>query len=128
MLGMVRQGRLLELDGVTLPVALDFNSDGTFTARLATDEAKTTVDNIVKAALRAYLMDTNPMLVIGLETIMDALVRDMYMGNLVEGVYTVVDDVVYLSNTTEGLVAPENASEAVIHGDVMVVQKARLHA
>ncbi len=113
----------LELDGVTLPVALDFNSDGTFTARLATDEAKTTVDNIVKAALRAYLMDTNPMLVIGLETIMDALVRDMYMGNLVEGVYTVVDDVVYLSNTTEGLVAPENASEAVIHGDVMVVTK-----
>ncbi len=113
----------LELDGVMLPVALDFNSDGTFAARLATDEAKTTVDNIVKAALRAYLMDTNPMLVIGLETIMDALVRDMYMGNLVEGVYTVVDDVVYLSNTTEGLVAPENASEAVIHGDVMVITK-----
>ncbi|MBO4364497.1 MAG: discoidin domain-containing protein [Clostridia bacterium] len=113
----------LELDGVMLPVALDFNSDGTFAARLATDEAKTTVDNIVKAALRAYLMDTNPILVMGLETIMDALVRDMYMGNLVEGVYTVVDDVVYISSTTDGLVAPENASEAVIHGDVMVITK-----
>ncbi|MBO7659371.1 MAG: hypothetical protein J6T65_08695 [Clostridia bacterium] len=47
----------------------------------------------------------------------------MYMGNLVEGVYTVENDVVYISNTTENLVAPENASEAVIHGDVMVITK-----
>ncbi len=117
----------LELDGVTLPVALDFNADGTFVARLADDATKTTVDNIVKAAVRAYLVDQgiNSLLVdIMLNTILDSTgVRDMYMGTLVEGVYTVEDDLVYISNTTEGLVAPENASEAVIHGDVMVITK-----
>lgn len=117
----------LELDGVTLPVALDFNSDGTFAARLATDAAKTTVDNIVKAAVRAYLVDqgiSSLLVDIMLNTILDSTgVRNMYMGNLAEGVYTVEDDLVYISNTTEGLVAPENASEAVIHGDVMVITK-----
>ena len=113
----------LELDGVMLPVALDFNADGTFAARLANDEAKTTVDNIVKAAVAAYLgvsSGSSPLI----DYLLNAMgVRDMYMGNLVEGVYTVENDVVYISNSTENLVAPENASEAVIHGDVMVVTK-----
>ena len=117
----------LELDGVMLPVALDFNADGTFAARLADDATKTTVDNIVKAAVRAYLAHqygSSPLIDLMLDGILNATgVRDMYMGNLVEGVYTVENDVVYISNTTENLVAPENASEAVIHGDVMVITK-----
>ena len=118
----------LELDGVVLPVALDFNSDGTFATRLATDAAKTTVDNIVKAAARAYFIEVEHINEFLVDMMLNSLlsasgVRDMYMGNLVEGVYTVEDDLVYISNTTEGLVAPENASEAVIHGDVMVITK-----
>ena len=118
----------LELDGVVLPVALDFNSDGTFATRLATDEEKTTVDNIVKAAARAYFIEVEKINEFLVDMMLNSLlsasgVRDMYMGNLAEGVYTVEDDLVYISNTTEGLVAPENASEAVIHGDVMVITK-----